>query len=329
MSKIAIVNVNSFGNYYSDHILELENNVGPVKRFKVDENIGGKELAQLVGDYEYIILGTTPVVDTEFFKNQSNVKLITRHGIGFNHIDLDSATEHGIYVTIVSGYIERDAVAEQAATLLGAVSKRLVKADQMVRSNEWKKDRERLLGFQLTEKITGIVGLGNIGTRFAEIMNYGYKNEVLVYDPYITKESVDTLGYKQVALDELLTRSDYISLHCNLTEENTNIIDKVALEKMKESAILINTARGGLIDENDLYEALLNKKISGFGADVMTKEPIENSNPLLTLENVVITPHVGVYNKNCIEQMDRKVMNDIYLLENNEKPLEIVNEVKL
>lgn len=325
MSNIAIVNVNSFATRYPEHIAELEAKVGTVKRFRVAENIGGEELAHLIGDFEYLIMGTTPTLDRAFFECQRNVRLVTRHGIGYNHIDLAAAREYNIDVCIELGEIERDAVAEQAASLLAACSKRLLHADHMVRNQEWNIQRERLMGVQLTGKTTGVIGLGNIGSRFAEIMRWGYQNTILVYDPNVSPDHISALGYQAVSLETLLEKADFVSLHCNLNETNHHMINKQTLSLMKPTAILINTARGALIGEHDLYEALNTNKIACFGADVMTQEPIKADHPLLNLNQTVFSPHVGVYNETCIFQMDRKVMEDIYLMEQGQRPRMIVN----
>lgn len=327
MAKIAILNVNSFGRFFPEHIEELEEKIGSVTRYSVDEDINGKDLAELVGTFDYIVMGTTPRLDREFFENQTHVKLISRHGIGFNHIDLEAARERGIYVCKELGEIERDAVAEQAVSLLLSGSKRLVTADAMVRSDEWKIRRDRLLGVQVSEKVTGVIGLGNIGSRFAEIMKYGFKNRVLVYDPNVSPEVIKKQGYEAMALDDLLEQSDFVSLHCNLNESNVHMINERTLSLMKPTSVLVNTARGGLIHEPSLYNALALNKISFFGTDVMTDEPVPVGHPLLELENTVFTPHVGVYNERCIQNMDRKVMEDIYLVHKGKSPVEIVNGV--
>lgn len=325
VAKVAIVNVNSFAKRYPQHLKELEDKIGVVKRFIVDENISGKDLAELLQGYEYIILGTTPRVSKLFFDYQKDVKLISRHGIGFNHIDLVSAKQNHVYVTKMTGEIERDSVAEQAISLLCCVSKNLNAADIMVRNKEWKVQRERLMGYQLSKRTTGIIGFGNIGNRFGEIMRNGFLNRILVCDPKISQEAADKAGVELVGMDELLKESDFISLHANLTEENHHMINEDTLSKMKPSAILINTARGDLIDEKALYNALSKNQIAGFGTDVFSSEPVEDCNPLLKCTHTVFSPHVGVYNEVCLYNMDRKVMEDIYLVFKGLNPKEIVN----
>ncbi|MEG0273531.1 NAD(P)-dependent oxidoreductase [Amedibacillus sp. YH-ame10] len=325
MSKIAVVNVNSFAKRYPEHVTELEMKIGKVDRFKVDEHIDSIELANMLQGYQYIILGTTPPITEEFFEHQKDVRLITRHGIGYNHIDLEAARNHNVFVCKELGIIERDAVAEQAVCLLGTVAKRIDQGNWMVHNKEWSIRRERVMGYQMSNKTTGIIGYGNIGSRFAEIMKFGFRNRILAYDPFLTQEQADSYNIEKVSLEELLKESDFISIHANYTEEAHNLINEQTLKLMKPEAILINTARGKFIDENALACALRKRHLAGFGADVMVEEPMLDDHPLLECEYAVFTPHVGVYNEICLRNMDLKVMDDIYLVEDGQRPLEIVN----
>ncbi len=326
MTKVAVLNVNSFARAYPEHLLELQEKVGKVERFTVDPLVNESDLAAIIGDSEYIIMGTSPVMNKAFFNMQKKIRLITRHGIGFNHIDVQAAADKGIYVCKMDGIIERDAVAEQALSLLTVCAKRLVLANEMVHNRQWTIERSRLMGVQLTRKVTGVIGLGNIGTRFAEIMHKGFQNHILVYDPFKSKEEIEDFGYFKVSLETLLQESDFISLHCNLTEDNRFLLNQSNLSLIRKSAILINTARGGLIDEDALAELLSKQEIGFYGADVSREEPMNHSHPLLHVSNAVFSPHVGVYNEQCIREMDQKVMEDIYLMEQGMKPRVIVNE---
>mgnify|MGYP000922994524 CR=1 FL=1 len=327
MEKIAIVNVRSFGREFPEFITELEEKVGPVKKFMFPIDVSGRVLAEELKGYTYVILGTFPTFGREFFENNHDVRLIARHGLGFNNIDLEAATRHHVYVTKEENAIERDAVAEQAAALLNAVAKNVVKADGMVHRNEWAVDRQRLMGFQMTGKTTGVIGFGNIGRRFGQIMKNGYGNRILAYDPFLPKEKAEEAGAELCDLDTLLRESDFISLHANLTDAGRHLLDESKFALMKPTAILINTARGQLIDEEALIRALTEKKIFGYGADVATQEPIQKENELLKLDNAVLTPHVAVYNRTCTENMNRKVMQDIYLVREGKKPAFIVNQL--
>lgn len=325
MEKVAIVNVNSFGREFPEFLEELKEKVGDVKKFMFPSSISGEELAKALEGYHYVILGNDPTFDKEFFKHNHDVKLIARHGLGFNNVDLEAAKEKGVYVTKEENIIEQDAVAEQAVALLNTVAKNVVKANAKVHNNAWRKDRQELMGFQLRDMTTGIIGYGNIGFRFGEIMQYGYNNRILAYDPYLSNEKADELGVVKCDLDTLFKESDFISLHANLTDDSKHIVNADSFSKMKSTAILINAARGALVDETALINALKEKQIFGYGADVAMHEPIEEDNELLTFDNVVITPHVAVYNLTCTKNMNRKVMEDIYLVQEGKKPKGIVN----
>lgn len=325
MPKIAICNVSGFGREFPEFLAELEKKVGLVQRFTFDSNISSEELANELKGFTYVILGTHPTFKKDFFELNQDVKLIARHGLGYNNIDIKAAAEHGVIVTKEANVIEQDAVAEYAVALLHAVAKNLITANNMVHNDEWKISRERLMGFQLRGRITGIIGCGNIGRRVAEIMKYGYRNKIIVYDPYLSKEAAGKMGVELVSLENLFEQSDFISIHCNLTNDNQNMINKDILKHAKSSLILINCARGGLVDEEAIAEAIKEKRIFGYGADATKREPINMDNPLLGLDHVVLSPHVGVYNYTCTEMMNRKVMDDIYKMEAGQRPTEIIN----
>ncbi|MCR0205375.1 3-phosphoglycerate dehydrogenase [[Clostridium] innocuum] len=325
LEKVAVVNITSFGREFPEHLQELEERVGPVDKMLLPADMDGEALASRLKGYTYVLLGNYPSFDEAFFSRNQDVKLIARHGIGFNNVDLESSRRHGVYVTHIQNYVELDAVAEQAAALLMAVSKHVVIADRKVHEGNWNKDRQELMGFQLRGCTTGVIGCGHIGTRFAMIMKYGFHNRILAYDPYADKDKVMAEGIQLCDLDTLLRESDFISLHANLTENSRHLINAEALAKMKNRAILINTGRGPLVDEAAVLDALKSGRLSGYGADVAAHEPMEKDDPLLTCEQAVITPHSAIYNYTCMKNMNRKVMEDIYCMQRGERPVEIIN----
>lgn len=304
---------------------ELQDRVGPVDKMLIDADTDGETLASLLKGYTYVLLGNYPMFDEEFFSRNNDVKLIARHGIGFNNVDLESSRRHGVYVTHIQNYVELDAVAEQAASLLMAVSKNIVKADRKVHRGEWNIDRQEIMGFQLLNATTGIIGCGHIGTRFAQIMKHGFANRILAYDPYADKEKLAAEGITLCDLDTLLAEADFISLHANLSASCEHIINEETLAKMKKTAILINTARGPLVDETALLKALDEGRLFGYGADVAYHEPMSADDPLLQCDKAIITPHSAIYNYTCMKNMNRKVMEDIYCMERGEHPIEIIN----
>lgn len=322
--KIAVINISSFGTVYPEFVAELQEKVGPIEKFTLAQHMSQEELAEVLKGFTYVLLGNYPNFGETFFENNRDVKLIARHGIGVNNIDIEAANRHKVYVTKMVNKIETHAVAEQAVSLLMSVSKCITIADRKVHAGQWQTKRLEMLGHQIYGKTTGIIGFGYIGKRFAQIMKYGYDNQILVYDPYAKQNDLDELGVTRIDLNGLLERSDFISIHANLTDETRHMINAETLKRVKHDAILINTARGPLVDESALYEALIKLQLFGYGADVSEKEPIEPDNRLLSLDRVIITPHSAIYNKTCMEEMNRKVMEDIYHVEAGELPSELL-----
>ncbi len=325
MSKVAICNVNSFGREYPELLEELIRDIGPVDKLFFDQNVSSEQIADRLEGYAYVILGTHPTLTKTFFEKNRTVRLIARHGLGVNNIDLKAAREYGVVVTKISNEIERDAVAEHAVALMLSLSKNLLIGNDMVQNGKWNVGRENCMGFQIRNSITGIIGCGNIGQRTAQIMKDGFNNKILVYDPGLPAEKLNALGFKKVELSKLIKESDFIFLHCALTESNHHLINENNLKEMKKNCILINCARGNLIDEKAVAKAVKNNIIFGYGADVCVQEPIESNNDLLHTSRIIISPHTAVYNYTCIKNMNRKVIEDIKAYESGKDPINIIN----
>lgn len=322
--KIAIVNSSSFGMYFPEHIERLKR-LGKIKRFEFPSHIDGKTLAEELKGYPIIIASVSPRYDSEFFANKDETLLIARHGIGYDNIDLESATKKGVIVTKVRGEIEREAVAEMAIALLMAVMRRLIEASLAVRKGRWK-ERARFIGWELKGKNVGIIGFGNIGSRVGEILKNGFSCNVLAYDPYLSVEEIRRKGAEPVSLEELLRNSDIISLNASLAPENYHMLSFQEFSLMKEGVILVNTARGELIDEEALLDALEKGKVAGVGLDVVEGEPIDKNHPLLRFDNVIITPHTAAYTYECLRAMGEKVVLDVERVAKGEIPDEVINK---
>lgn len=327
MDKIAVVNITSFGREFPEYITELESKIGKVEKFLLPADMQGDEIARVLQGFTYILLGNYPMFDDTFFMNQKDVKLIARHGIGFNNINLESANKHHVYVTTIPHVVEEDAVAEQAVALLMAVAKNIVQADRKVHIGEWNINRQEIMGYQLRDITTGVIGCGHIGKRMASIMKHGFNNRILAYDPYMKEGEAKSLGIELCELSTLLMQSNVVSLHANLNDKSHHLINRETLQMMRKDAILINTGRGALIDEDALFEALRKHELAGFGADVATNEPMDKSSELLKFTNVIITPHSAIYNRTCMSAMNRKVMEDIYLVAKGKRPKGVINNV--
>lgn len=326
MKKIALVNVNSFGTYFPKYINQLENIVGEVRRFKFDPSIGPEELNTNLKGYNYIVTGTTPQFTEVFFSKNASVEYIARFGVGYNNVDVVSARKKGVMVSNIPSCFEKNDVAEHAVALGLDVLKNTQSGLKAVLADEWNFERVRFLGHRVANKTVGIIGLGEIGRTFANIMQSGFHCRVIAADPFLDEKIFVKQGVEQCELEELLMRSDIVSLHANLTEQNYHMIDQQKIALMKTNAVLINTARGELVDEDSLAEALNNHHIFGYGADVIENEPPAQDNPLLTSKNTIITPHIATYNYECNEEMCNSVVEDIITVYSGNKPKKLLEK---
>lgn len=246
-------------------------------------------------------------------------KVICRYGVGVDTVDLDAATEYGIIVAFVPDYCT-DEVSNHAAALILALHRHLVPLNREVTAGHWQfrvaAPTARLLGQTL-----GIVGLGRIGTLLAEKLR-GFGLNIVATDPY-RQDWPDWVG--RVSLDELLARSDIVSLHCPLTTETHHLINLAALRKMKPSAYLVNTARGGVVDPEAIVQALREKWIAGAALDVQEVEPMPGGHPLAGLDNVILTPHAGWYSEGSIVELKRKVAASIRRALEGQIPAAVAN----
>lgn len=321
--KIAIVNSSSFGIANPNHLKKLQA-LGDVERIDVPKDIDGKSLAEKLQGVSIIAASVLPNYDKAFFEHQKGLFLITRHGIGLNNIDIEEATKHNVLITRVQGILEQESMAEHTITLILTVTRKLVPSYIAVKEGKWK-ERVRFIGTEIRNKKIGILGLGNIGSRVCQILKQGFFADVITYDPNITKEEAAKKGAKLVSFGELIETSDIITLHAPLTDETYHMLGDSEFSHMKEGIIIIDTARGELIDTNALIKYLKTGKISGVGMDVVEGEPIDSNHPLLGFENVVIGPHIGAYTKECLFAMGDKVVEDIERIVTGKSPDMMVN----
>lgn len=307
-NKIAIVNSSSFGRIFNHHLKRLEK-MGSVSRFEFDSAIPGKELAEALTGYNMIIASVTPFFTSDFFEHKDELKLITRHGIGFNNIDLEAAKKHGTLVSIVPPLVERDAVAENNVTNLLALMRRTLESAAEVKKGGWE-NRAEFIGSGLCGKTVGVIGVGNTGSRVVEILHYGFRCDVLGVDPNKTALEINTFGGKKVELDELLERSEVICLCASLNEANYHLISKERIDKMKQGVYLSNSARGALVDEAAIIEAIENGKLAGYATDVLEVEPGSSDHLFLNYLNIVVTPHTSAYTMECLEGMGEVCVSD-------------------
>jgi glyoxylate reductase len=245
-----------------------------------------------VRDCQGLLSLLTDPIDAEVMDAGPNLKVISNYAVGYNNIDVEAASARGIYVGNTPGVLT-DTTADMAWALLMAVGRRIVEGDKYVRALEWKTwEPQLLLGTDVYGATLGIVGLGRIGQAVARRAK-GFDMRLLYHDVMRNEEAEQSLGLEYVELDDLLRQSDFVSLHCPLTEGTTHLIGTREFELMGPESYLINTSRGPVVDEAALYEALRDGKIRGAGLDVTEVEPISDDSPLLSLDNLVICPHIA------------------------------------
>jgi phosphoglycerate dehydrogenase-like enzyme len=246
-----------------------------------------------------------------------HLRVIARTGVGYDDVDVTAATARNIVVTITPG-TNHEAVAEHAFALLLALLKDVTTQDRETRLGLWNRKR---LPRPVRGLTIGIVGLGRIGQAMADRAR-AFRMQVLAYDPLIPPETDGPDGVRPVTLEELLARSDVVSLHLPLTPETRGQFDRSAFSRMKPGALLINTARGGVIVERDLVEALTSGRLAGAGLDVLELEPPAKDNPLFALPNVVLTPHLAGIDTRSMDDMATMAARTIVTLARGEWPLE-------
>ena len=246
------------------------------------------KLAASVNGFDGLAIRSATKVTAKILEQAKSLKVIGRAGIGVDNVDIPAATARGIIV-MNTPFGNSITTAEHAISLMLALARQIPEADASTRAGKWEKNK--FLGVEIFGKTLGIIGCGNIGSIVAD-RALGMKMKVLAYDPYLSDERALNLGVEKVELDELMRRADFITLHTPLTDKTRNIINADSLALTKKSARLINCARGGLVDEAALFEALRAGRVAGAALDVFTTEPATD-NPLFGLSNIVCTPHLG------------------------------------
>ena len=262
--------------------------LGPDFEVRNCDGANREELLPAIVDVDAILVRSATQVDAEALAAAKNLKVVARAGVGLDNVDVDAATQAGVMVVnaptsnIVSA-------AELAVALLLASARNISPAHAALRNGEWK--RSKYSGVELADKVVGVVGLGRIGLLVAQRLS-AFGVELIAYDPFVQPARAAQLGVRMVDLDELLRTSDFITVHLPKNKDTLGLIDAAALAKVKPTVHIVNAARGGIVDEQALYDALVAGQVAGAGVDVYSKEPCTDS-PLFTLDNVVATPHLG------------------------------------
>ncbi|MEJ2635459.1 MAG: D-glycerate dehydrogenase [Calditrichia bacterium] len=305
--------------------IDILKDVCRIDVYPENQGIPRRQLKEKVADAEGLLCLLTDSIDREIIDNASRLKVISNFAVGYNNIDVDYAAQKGIWVTNTPGVLTDD-TADFCWTLIMAVTRRLVEGDRMVRSGGFKGWAPMfMLGQNLREKTLGIVGAGRIGAAVAE-RSRGWNMRILYFDRNRNEYLENELGAEKADLERLLGESDLVSLHVPLTDDTRHIIDRKALQRMKSSAYLINTARGPLVDEAALVTALRESWIAGAGLDVFENEP-EVAPGLSELENVILAPHLGSATVETRNEMARLAARNLLVALEGKKPPFPVNSV--
>ena len=259
--------------------------------FEVDVKLGLKpdELKKICGDYDGWVIRSGTKITAELIEAAKKLKVIGRAGVGYENIDADAATKRGIVVMNTPGG-NNVTTGEHTIAVMMALARHIPQAVASVKSGKW--DRNKFVGVELCNKTIGVIGLGNVGRIVAE-RAAGLRMKVIGYDPFIAADNVARMGVEPGTLEDIFTRSDFITVHVPLTPETQGMINKAAFAKMKTGVRIINCARGGIVDEQDLANAIKQGKVAGAALDVYVNEPPKADHPLVKLDQVITTPHLG------------------------------------
>jgi len=288
-----------------------------------------EDYVDLMKDADGALVNTLPLTTREVMEACPKLKVLSRMGVGVDSIDLDAATDLGILACNVPG-VNTTEVADHAMAMLLALTRCIPDAVNASRRGAWADERGSSGQFQRgVRRIAGhtvaIIGFGNIGRAFSQRIRGFGPAEIIAYDPYVEQITADLYGVKMVGFDELLEKADFITIHSSATEETRHIIDAEALTKMKSTAILVNTSRGPVVDGTALAEALASDQIQAAALDVTEREPISSDDPLLSLPNCIVTPHIAGFSPKFLEDCPIKQAENVIRVLQGEAPHGLAN----
>jgi len=295
-------------------------NLKAVADVVVDTTITPEELANTIHEYNGIVVRSRTKLTKDILKNADNMQIIARAGVGVDNIDLDAATEKGIMV-VNSPESTSVTVAEHTMGLILSMARKISIADKSVKDGKWEK--KKFMGVELRNKTLGVIGMGRIGSQVVNRCK-SFGMDAMAYDPYLPEEVAKQMGVELTDLNTVLKNSDFITIHVPLTPETKHSISTPQFELMKDSAFIVNCARGGIIDEDALYDALINNKIGGAALDVYEEEPPKESK-LFDLDNIVLTPHIAASTKEAQRDAAIIVADEIIELTKGNNPKNVLN----
>jgi D-3-phosphoglycerate dehydrogenase len=318
--KVAVVNL----GYESYHIeREILEPVGAELILVPKDCLTEEEVVDVAKDADAILVREAPIKG-KVLESIDRCKVIVRYGVGVDNIDLETTKKKKIYVANIPGYGTEE-VSDHAVALLLACIRNLLVRDKNLRQGKFETDINDKI-YRTTGKNLGLIGYGQISRAFHRKWKGFLPNRVLVYDPYLPQETIQENGAEKADFHTLLTEADYISIHTPLTPETKYIINEAALRKMKSTAILINTSRGEVIEENALIKALNEGWILAAGLDVFEKEPLGRDHPLIGIPNVVLTGHVGWFSKDSVRELQTRAAQEVLRVFSGESPICWVNK---
>ncbi len=276
---------------------------------EVDVKVGMSpdELGSVIGDYDALIIRSATKVTPDIIAKADRLKVIGRAGVGVDNVDRQAATQRGIIIMNTPGG-NTISTAEHAWAHMASLARNISQASQSMREGRW--DKGKYKGVELYEKTLGVIGAGRVGSIVgSRAMAFGMK--VLAYDPFCADERIAQMGFKPADLDTIYAQSDFITFHCVLNDDTRHMVDKEAFAKMKKGVFIINCARGGIIDEDALLEALDSGQVAGVGLDVFEKEPPDPDHPLLKHPQCVCTPHLGASTSEAQENVAIAIANQV------------------
>ncbi|WP_164216010.1 phosphoglycerate dehydrogenase [Virgibacillus sp. YIM 98842] len=272
----------------------------------VATELSGEELKTKIADADALLVRSQTKVTREIINQAKQLKIIGRAGVGVDNIDLDAATERGIIVVNAPNG-NTNSAAEHTMAMLMSLSRRIPQAYQSLKNQQW--ERKKYVGVELKNKTLGIVGLGRIGAEVAHRAK-GQRMKVIAYDPFLTEEKAENLGIDYGSFEEVIQKADFITVHTPLLKETKHLINADAFNMMKPGIHIVNCARGGIIEENALYDAIISKKVAGAALDVFEEEPFYD-HKLLDLPEVIATPHLGASTVEAQENVAIDVSEDV------------------
>jgi len=280
--------------------------------------IGSDQLSDCSG-----VVVMTPRVSAESLANSENLLAVGRFGVGYDSVDVEACTERNILAMITVGAVARP-VAEATVGWMIALTHHFFAKDQLVRTGRWN-DRAQYMGCELRDRTLGVVGLGSIGQKLISLLSSFGMNQPVVFDPLVPASVIEELGVRSVSLDELLTTSDFVSIHCPLNDQTRGLIGAVEIAKMKPNAYLMNTARGYIVDEQALFEALKANRIAGAAIDCFDVEPVVEPHPFGELDNVILAPHAIAWTGEMFRDIGQMACRSMLELSLGKRPVGVLN----